>query len=173
MPEIINIKNRTNLLLTFILGLALIVCLFIILIIIPLMSVEESYFLSALSYIVKVIPFAVFLTFLLYLWLWNSFGKTILSIETDSITVKYKHKLFTSPKTFLKQKIKDIQTKDLTIEKYKNGIRYHFSWTYSTYSVILTGKDGEKRIVDWITEEKANEITEKIEKIMMLKNLNP
>ncbi|AZA91039.1 Uncharacterised protein [Chryseobacterium nakagawai] len=165
MSKIIKIKNRTNWLIAFIMGLALIVCLFIILIIVPLISAEESYFLSIFSYITKVIPFAGFFTLLLYFWLWNTFGKTILSIETDFITVKYKNKLFTRPKTFLKQEIKDIQTKDLTIEEYKNGTRYHFSWTGSTYSVVLVNKDGEKRIVDWITREKADEIIDKIKKV--------
>ncbi|WP_347218560.1 hypothetical protein [Chryseobacterium sp.] len=128
------------------------------------MSIEESYLLSVFSYIIKAIPFTGFFTLFLYVWLWNTFGKTVLSIETDSMTVKYKNKLFTGPKTFLKQEIKDIQTKDLTLEEYKNGVRYHFSWTGSTYSVVLVNKDGEKRIVDWITREKADEIAEKIEK---------
>lgn len=164
MLEIIKIKNRTNWLITFIIGLALIVCLFIILIIVPLMSAEESYFLSIFSYIIKVIPFAGFFTLLLYFWLWNTFGKTILNIKSDSIIITYKNKLFTKPKTFDKQEIKKIETIDLRMESYKFGVRYHFSWTGATYSVVLADRNKETRIVDWITEKEANEIADKIKK---------
>ncbi|SDJ56644.1 hypothetical protein [Chryseobacterium jejuense] len=165
MPVIIEIKTRTNWLITLIMGLALIVCLFIILILMPLMSIEETYFLSIFSYITKVIPFAAFFTLFLYFWLWNTFGKTVISIKPDSIRVRYKNKLFTSSKTFLKQEIKDIQTIDFRIEKTQLGTRYHFSWVDATYSVVLMNKDGEIRIINWVTKENADEIIGKIKKI--------
>ncbi|MBP2616877.1 hypothetical protein [Chryseobacterium jejuense] len=165
MSVIIEIKNRTNWLVTLIMGIALVVCMFIILILMPLMSIEETYFLSIFSYITKVIPFAAFFTLFLYFWLWNTFGKTILSIKPDSISVRYKNKLFTSSKTFLKQEIKDIQTLDFRIEKTQLGTRYHFSWADATYSVVLMNKDGEIRIIDWVTKEKADEIADRIKKV--------
>lgn len=164
MPATIEIKNRTNWLMTLITSLALVILFFIILVIIPLTSAEKTYLLSTLSYIFTVAPFVAFFILFLYLWLWNTFGKTILKIETDSITVIHKNKLFKAPNTFLKQEIKDIQTIDQRIEKYKFGVRYHFSWTGATYSVVLADKNGEKRIVDWITKEKADEIADKIKK---------
>lgn len=165
MPAIIKVKTKTNWALAFITSLALLVISFIILVLIPLMSIEETYFLSVISYISKIIPFAAFFTLFLYLWLWNIFGTTILSIEHNSIVLTYKNKLFTKPKTFYKQEVKEIETIDLRIEKYKLGIRYHFSWIGATYSVILVLRNGDKRIIDWITEEEAGEITDKIKKV--------
>lgn len=165
MPVIIKVKNKTDWVLAFFSSVALIVISFIILILIPLMSAEETYFLSALSYISKIIPTSGFFTLFLYLWLWNIFGTTIILIEHDSIILRYKNKLFTKPKTFYKQEIKEIDTIDLRIENYKLGTRYHFSWTEATYSIVLVCKDGNKRIIDWITKEEADKITDKIKKI--------
>lgn len=165
MSITITIKNRTNWLVTFITSLALIVSLFIILILIPLVSIEETYLLSIFSYIFQGAPFAGLFLLFLYFWLWNTFGKTILNIETDSIAIKYKNKLFTRSKIFLKQEIKDIQTVDFKIEKNKLGTRYHFSWVDATYSVVLVNKDKEIRIVDWVTKEKADEIGDRIKKV--------
>ncbi|MDN3691285.1 hypothetical protein QWZ06_02930 [Chryseobacterium tructae] len=165
MSAIIKVKNRTNWLVTFITTLALIILLFIILIVIPLGSAEKTYLLSALSYILNVIPFIAFFILFFYVWLWNTFGKVILNIEPDSITITYKNKLFTKPKTFDKQEITKIKTIDLRMEKYKFGVRYHFSWIGATSSVVLADRNGETRIVDWITEKEADEITDKIKKV--------
>lgn len=165
MSAIIQVKNRTNWLLTFITSLALILLLFIIIIIIPLGSIEKTYLLFILSYTMKVIPFTVFFMLFLYLWLWNTLGKTLLHIEPDSITITYKNKLFTKPRTFLKQEVEKVQTVDCRIEKNKMGVRYHFSFTGATYSVVLFNKNEEKKIINWITEKEADDIADKIKQI--------
>lgn len=165
MSVIIEIKNRTNWLITFIMGLALIVSAFIILVLIPLISAKETYFLSVINYFINVIPFVAFFTLFLYFWLWNTFGKTLLIVDQETITVKYKNKLFVGSKIFLRQEIKDIQTMDFKVEKYQFGTRYHFSWIDATYSVVFINNNGEKRIIDWITKEKADEIADKIKKV--------
>ncbi|PTT34375.1 hypothetical protein DBR28_13660, partial [Chryseobacterium sp. HMWF028] len=100
-----------------------------------------------------------------YFWLWNTFGKTILTIEPEQITVRYKNKLFTKPKIYLKKEIDQVQVKDFQVEKYKFGTRYHFSLSGSTYSVVLIQSGNETRIVDWITETKASEIADEIKKM--------
>lgn len=165
MSVIIEIKNRTNWLITFIMGLALIVSTFIILVLIPFVSAKETYFLSVINYLINVTPFVAFFILFLYFWLWNTFGKTLLIVEQESITVKYKNKLFVGSKIFLKKEIKDIQTIDFKVEKHQFGTRYHFSWIDATYSVVFVNNNGEKRIIDWITKEKADEITERIKKV--------
>ncbi|RXM52561.1 MULTISPECIES: hypothetical protein [unclassified Chryseobacterium] len=171
MCTIIKVKNRINWLVTFITSLALIVFLFIIIILIPLVSVKETYFLSVINYLINVIPFVAFFTLFLYFWLWNTFGKTLLIVEQETITIKYKNKLFVGSKIFLKQEIKDIQTIDFKIEKYQFGTRYHFSWVDATYSVVFINNNGEKRIIDWITKEKADEVTERIKKVWYQNNV--
>ncbi|KAB1230165.1 hypothetical protein [Chryseobacterium viscerum] len=165
MPITIRIKNKTNWIVTIIMGLGLLMASFIILIIIPLMSFEADGFSFILNYILSVIPFGAFFMLFLYIWLWNTFGKIILKIEPEKITVRYKNKLFTGPKTYLKNEIDQILVKNFEVEKYKYGVRYHFSLSGSTYSVVLLQKDNETRIVDWITESRANEIADEIKKM--------
>lgn len=166
MPIILKIKSSLSWAFTFVGGIALIILLFIILIILPLTSAQNTYFLSALSYICSAVPFAAFFIFLLRIWIWNTFGKTILSIEPDAMTVRYKNKLFTHPITYLKKEIDHIETKDLTLEKLnKLGFRFHFSLSSATYSVVIIKENKEIRIVDWITEEKADEITGTLKKL--------
>ncbi|CAI8720858.1 hypothetical protein [Chryseobacterium sp. IT-36CA2] len=165
MPVTIKIKNKTNWAVAIIMGLGLLVLSFIILIIIPLISLQAEGFYTILSYLLFATPFAAFFILFLYFWLWNTFGKTILNIEHEQITVRYKNKLFTKPKVYLKKEIDQVQIKDFQIEKYKFGTRYHFSLSGSTYSVVLIQNGNETRIVNWITETKASEIVDEIKKI--------
>jgi hypothetical protein len=164
MPITIRIKNKTNWAVTVILGLGLLMASFIILIITPL-SIQADGFSFILGYISSVIPFAAFFVLFLYIWLWNTFGKTILKIEPEKITVRYKNKLFTGSKIYLKKEIDQILVKNFEVEKYKFGVRYHFSLSGSTYSVVLVQKNNETRIVNWITESKANETADEIKKM--------
>lgn len=165
MPTIIKIKNKTNWLLTIILGLGLFLLSFTILILIPLISIQEEGFFFFLNYISFTIPFIAFFMLFLYIWLWNTFGKTILTIDSEKVTARYKNKLFTKPKTYLKKETDQILVKDFQVEKYKFGVRYHFSLSGSTYSVVLIQKDIETRMVDWITETKAIAIANEIKNV--------
>lgn len=164
MPATIQIKNRTNWAVTIILGLGLLLLTFIILIIIPLLSIQAEGFFFIVNYISFATPFAAFFILFLYIWLWNTFGKTILIIEPEQITVRHKNKLFASPKTYLKKELDQIQVKDFQVEKYKFGVRYHFSLSGSTYSVVFIQNSTEIRVVDWITETRASEIVNEIKK---------
>ncbi|MEG0926403.1 hypothetical protein [Chryseobacterium sp.] len=164
MPVTIEIKNSTNWLLTVVMSIGLILssCVIVILLLIGLLqNIDISAILSVLSMAGVAIGF--FILFL-YIWLWNTLGRTVFHVEAGSITISYKNKLFAKPKTFLKNEIKDIQAIDYSIEHYKYGVRYHFSWTGTTYSVVLITQDYEKRLINWITEDKANEIVDKVKK---------
>ncbi|RLJ34077.1 hypothetical protein CLU97_3570 [Chryseobacterium sp. 7] len=122
----IKIKNKTNWAVTIVLGLGLLMLSFIILIIIPLTSLQEQGFYAVLNFFSSVTPFAAFFILFLYFWLWNTFGKTILIIEPEQITVRYKNKLFTKPKIYLKKEIEQIMVKDFKVEKSKLGVRYRW-----------------------------------------------
>lgn len=161
----IEIKNKTNWIITFITSIGLFISLFIILVVIPFTSVQNDYFLTVLHFISSAAPFTGLFIIFLYIWLWNTFGKTILIIESDIITVRYKNKLFTHPKIFSKKEIDHIVSKDFAVEEYKFGVRYHLSWSGSTYSVVIVNRDREIRIVDWITKDMAEEIIHKIKSI--------
>lgn len=158
MPTIIKIKNKTNWAVTIISGLGLLLLAFIILILNPFVSIQEEGLFFAT-------PFIAFFILFLYIWLWNTFGKTILTIDPEKVTVRYKNKLFTKPKTYLKKETDQILVKDFQVEKYKFGVRYHFSLSGSTYSVVLIQKDIETRMVDWNTEAKAIAIANEIKNV--------
>ncbi|PWN63306.1 hypothetical protein [Chryseobacterium oncorhynchi] len=165
MPTIIEIKNRTNWVLTIAMSIGLMISFFIILIIILIGLLQSNDFIAVLNVLSMAGVVIGFFILFLYIWLWNTFGKTVFNIETNAITVSYKNKLFAKPKTFLKKEIKDIQAVDYSIESYKYGTRYHFSWTGATYSVVLITRDYEKRIISWITEDKAYEIVDEVKKV--------
>ncbi|SMO93274.1 hypothetical protein SAMN06265171_11342 [Chryseobacterium rhizoplanae] len=88
-----------------------------------------------------------------------------MTIDHETLTVQYKNKLFTSPKTYLKEETDRIGTKNFEVERHQLGVRYHFSISGSTYSVILIQKESEIRIVDWITKVKADEIAGELKRI--------
>lgn len=159
MPVILEIKNKTNWLVTFITSVGLLILFCIILIIVSIGFLQPAGFISF------VLPFAAFFIFILYIWLWNNFGKTVLTIDHEILTVHYKNKLFTSPKTYLKKETDHIETENFEVERHPLGVRYHFSISGSTYSVILMQKENEIRIVDWITKDKADEIAGELKKI--------
>ncbi|MDW9379932.1 hypothetical protein [Chryseobacterium sp. JV558] len=157
MPTIIEIKNKINWLVTFITSVGLLILFCIILIIISIGLLQASF-------IPFMLPFGALFIFVLYIWLWNNFGKTVLTIDPETVKVEYKNKLFTSPKTYLKKDIDHVETKDFTIETSKYRVRYNFSLSQSTYAVVFTTKDQEIRIIDWIKQEKADEIVDLINK---------
>ncbi|MFS4473977.1 hypothetical protein [Chryseobacterium sp. T20] len=99
MPATIEIKNRTNWAVTIILGLGLCILSLIILIIIPLVSIQAEGFFFIVNYISFATPFAAFFILFLYIWLWNTFGKTILIIEPEKITVRYKKNCLPVPES--------------------------------------------------------------------------
>ncbi|WP_433625341.1 hypothetical protein [Chryseobacterium cucumeris] len=169
MSITIEVKNRTNWIVTIILGLGLFILSLIILIIIPLVSLQAEGVFFIVNYISFATPFTAFFILFLYIWLWNTFGKTIFIIEPEKITVRYKNKLFTSPRIYLKKEIDQILVKDFQVEKYKFGVRYHLSLSGSTYSVVFIQNGNEIRVINWITETKASEIVNEIKKQVVLK----
>jgi len=165
IPTIIEIKNKTNWLTAFItsIGLLFLFLMGFIIIILGLLQYDDFFALTSLSSITAII-ICLFI-FFLYIWLWNNFGKTVLTIDHETLTVHYKNKLFTNPKTYLKEEIDRIETKNFEVERHPLGVRYHFSLSGSTYSVILIQKDVEIRIVDWLTKDKADEIAGELNRI--------
>ncbi|KAF2514738.1 hypothetical protein EYY60_03320 [Flavobacterium zhairuonense] len=166
MNEIITIKNKSNWIITIISSFALLILIFIMLIILPFASIEKTYLLSALSYIFSLIPFLGFFILFLYIWLWNTFGKVILEISPEKIKVTNKHKLFSKPHEYLKSEIEKISILDLGIEKTKYFTRINYLFSNSYYSIVIQKNGKTIRIVDWLNNERANNILQK----MNLKN---
>lgn len=160
--EIIEVKNKTNWFITVIFGFGLFIATMIIFLLLPLVSAQETYLLSAFSYIFNAIPFLAFYILFLYIWLWNTFGKTILKFDSEKIVVIKKNKLFSKPKTYIRAKIEKICIEDFKIERTKYNVRYHYSWSDSTFSIVFIKNNISIRIIDWITYEKATEILQKI-----------
>lgn len=85
-----------------ILPFALCVLVIIIVLILPLFSLRQYFFLSIFAYVTSLCVPLAFFTFLLYVWLWNTFGKTVLEISPTELRVLYKFKLFSKPKAYQK-----------------------------------------------------------------------
>ncbi|MGS0747083.1 hypothetical protein [Halpernia sp. GG3] len=83
--------------------------------------------------------------------MWNTFGKTVLFIEKEKITIIRKCKLFSKPTIYLESKINKIYSKNFKIEKSKYYTRVNFSLNGSLNSVIFEINGNENRIIDWLT----------------------
>lgn len=158
----IKVKNKTNWFLTFILGLGLIMIFFIILFFLPLIAFQQSsLLLSIFFYVFSTIPFLAFFILFLYIWLWNTFGKTVLQFDDEKIIVIKKCKLFTSNKTYYRKDIK-IGIEDFKIEKTKYFTRNNI-FTSSTFSIVLHQNNKIIRIIDWQSLKKSEEILKTIQ----------
>lgn len=158
----IKINNKTNWFLTFVLGFGLIMISFIILILLPLIAFQQnSFLLSVFSYFFSTIPFLAFFVLFLYIWLWNTFGKTILKFDDEKIIVIKKCKLFTPAKTYYRRDIK-IGIEDFKIEKTKYFTRYNI-FTSSTFSIVFHQNNSIKRVIDWQSLKKSEEILKAIQ----------
>lgn len=153
----IKVKNKTNWFLAIFLSVALLILTVIILLILPFVSVRETYILSTLSYITFAVPFLAVYLFFLYFWLWNTFGKTILKFDSEKIIVIRKNKLFSKTKTYDRTEIQKINVEDFRIEKTQFNTRYHI-FSSSTFSIVFIYNNISIRIIDWLTYENAKEI---------------
>ncbi|MDQ6469208.1 hypothetical protein RB619_01045 [Flavobacterium sp. LHD-80] len=166
MTEIITIKNKPNWIISIICPIALLALIFVIFILLPIVSVKSTYLFSALNYIQSVVPFLAFFILFFYIWLWNTFGKVILEISPEKIKVTTKNKLFNKPKEYRISEIEKISILDLGIEKTKYYIRLNYLFSNSNYSIIIQKGIQTIRIIDWLDIKNANNILEKINKIM-------
>jgi len=143
--------------LTFVLGFGLIMISFIILVLLPLIAFQQdSFLLSLFFYVFSTIPFITFFILFLYIWLWNTFGKTVLEFDDEKFIVIKKHKLFTPPKTYYRKNIK-IGIEDFKIEKTKYFTRNNI-FTSSTFSIVFHQNNRIIRIIDWQSPKKSEEI---------------
>lgn len=162
MSEIVAIKNKPNWVIALTFPFVLLLLILIILVFLPIVSVSNTYLLSALDYVFSLIPFLGFFILLLYIWLWNTFGKVILEISPEKIRITNKNKLFNKPKEYLKSEIQNIGIVDFGVEQIRFYTRLNYLFSNSNYSITIQ-KGGEAiRIVDWLSYEEAQNILKKI-----------
>lgn len=166
MTEIITIKNKPNWFIAIFLPFGLLILIFIMFVILPIASAEKTYLFSILRYIILLIPFLGFYILFLYIWLWNTFGKVVLEISPEKIKVTNKNRLFNKPKEYQASEIEKINILDLGIEKTKYHVRLNYLFSKAYYSIIIQKDLKTIRIIDWLTIKDANNILEKINKIM-------
>lgn len=158
----IKVNNKTNWFLTLVLGFGLIMISFIILVLLPLAAFQQnSFLLSLFFYFFSTIPFLAFFILFLYIWLWNTFGKTVLEFDNEKIIVIKKFKLFTPVKTYYRKDIK-IGIEDFKIEKTKYFTRNNI-FTSSTFSIVFHQNNRIIRIIDWQSLKRSEEIMKVIQ----------
>ena len=170
MRKDITIKNQPNWLIAIILPFALLILIFIIVVILPLISFQKTWLITILKYLLSAIPFVGFFLLFLYIWLWQTFGKTILKISSEKIEIRFKNKLFNKPKEYLKTEIEEVTILDLGIEKSEYYIRLNNLFSDSNYSIVIQKENENIRIADWLTKERAENILETINSTMNIKN---
>lgn len=151
-----EIKNKTNWFMSIFGAVALILLMFAIIIVLPLATIHETYFLSVLIFLITAIPFLSFFILILHLWLWNTFGKTILEKKSGEVTVTKKWNLFFRKKSYVK--IDKVIIKNYRIERSGYYTRSNFSLSGAVHSIVFIINNEEIRIVDWLTEKRAKEI---------------
>ncbi|SCY25306.1 hypothetical protein SAMN02927916_1621 [Flavobacterium anhuiense] len=166
MTEIITIKNKPNCFIAIFLPFGLLILILIMFIILPITSAENTYLLSILHYIILLIPFLGFFIIFLNIWLWNTFGKVILEISVEKIKVTNKNRLFSKPKEYQVSEIEKISILNLGIERTKYCVRLNYLFSKSHYSIVIQKSSKTIRIIDWLTIENANNILEKINRIV-------
>jgi len=163
MVKTIEIKNKTNWFAAIVLPFALLILVVIIILILPLFSLRQSLFLSLFAYVGATCLPLTFLTFLLDVWLWNTFGRTVLKISPNELRVRHQFKIFGKPKTYLKSAINDIAILDLSIERTALFTRRNYLFSNANQSIVVITNAGKKdRIIDWLTTDKATELLIKI-----------
>lgn len=166
MQDSILIKNRQNYMFT-ILGFVMMVMnlgmIFIALFASYIQSENLFSFIFNLSFLV---PFIIFFLFILYLWVWNTFGKTEIQLTSDSLRIISHNKLFVKPKLIELEKIQKVEYDDLTIERTRFRVSYHPFSKYN-FAVRVHTKTGEFYAVKWINLENAQKLTKLIQSRMV------
>lgn len=111
-------KNPTNWLIAIALPIPLLIFI-ITTIILLFLVIFSNDILSKIDSATFLLPCLAFVLYFLWIWLWNTFGKTIIIFNNDEISVKKKFNIFYKKKNYLKNSISKVFIQDRSIEKNK------------------------------------------------------
>lgn len=172
----IIIKNKVNWLIALVLPVPITVLIVIILIIFPITIISNYNSSSFSNSLISIINYSVaffifpiaFLTVFLYLWLWNTLGKTILAVTKTEIRLSKKSKLFYKTKTYKISEIKKIYIENRDVETNGYSIRLNYLFSKSNQTIAIEYNDSKVRIFGWISKEEANKIIYDINTIVKI-----
>lgn len=102
----------------------------------------------------------------MYLWLWNTFGKTILEISKTQIRISKKNNLFYKTKIYKKDEIQKIIIQNRDVESNGYFTRPNYIFSNSNQTIAIQNKNKIVRLVDWLKVDEAKSGVEKINKIL-------
>ena len=88
-------------------------------------------------------------------WIWEAFGKTILSIQYNELIIKKRFDFISSSKHINLAEITDLMILNKDIERTKYFTRPNYLFSKNTKSIIFNYGSSKITAVDWINQEEA------------------
>lgn len=93
--------------------------------------------------------------FIFRTWLWHAFGKTIISIEGNTLAIRKQMDIFIKPKLFQIDKIKYLHIQNRDIETTMYFTRRHYLFSDKTRTIAFEYENRIVRAVDWLDADDA------------------
>ncbi len=162
---VIHVKNKVNWPMALILPIPLIVILLVCLALFFTGILSLSLF-SMMSSLLLFLLSAPFFLLFLYLWLWNTFGETVVTISQTTITLSKRRHLFFKTKAYQISDITSIysENRDVDLKGFLARNNYIISKELQTVGITLDSS-AKITLFTWLSKRKAKEIIVKINDI--------
>ncbi|SDC06022.1 hypothetical protein [Pedobacter soli] len=152
----IIIPSSKNWFFIIIFFVAILVWLVVELIIVPTLIIANlNHFLSFAPWLVGWTAIGLFI---IKIWVWEAFGKTILLIRENELVIKKKFDFISSTKYFKLIGITDLSILNKDIETTRYFTRPNYLFSSKTKSIILNYGFLKVNVVDWLNQEEAEQI---------------
>lgn len=96
------------------------------------------------------------------LWLWHAIGRSKITIQNNSLTIRKQNDVFSKKKIFDINKIERLFIQNRDIERTKYNIRPNYLFTNKTNTVAFIYGQQTIRVVDWLNTTDANYVLKKL-----------
>jgi hypothetical protein len=100
--------------------------------------------------------------FAIRMWLWHTFGQTILSIQNNTLTIRKQNDIFSKQKHYDLDKIQDLHIQSRDIERTKYFVRPNHLFTDKTKTIAFIYEHKTTRAIDWLNMTDANYVFSKL-----------
>jgi hypothetical protein len=106
--------------------------------------------------------------FAIRMWLWHTVGKTKISIQNNKLTIWKQNDIFSKPKHFEIEKIKNLHIQNRDVEKTRYFTRPNYLFTDETKTIAFEYENRIIRAVDWLNITDANYVKDKLQHSIVL-----
>ncbi|SEG54619.1 hypothetical protein SAMN05421847_2650 [Halpernia humi] len=159
-------KNPINWAIAIIFPIPLLIFSIVVITLLLSIIIDKDIF-SKTNYFEFLVVFLAFVVFILWMWLWNTFGKTILIFNSEEVEVKKKFNIFYKKKKYQKKSINKILIRDRNIEKKQYYIRINGLFSDENQCIALKMNDGKIiKIIDWLNNSTAENFKKELQKYL-------